>query len=392
MKTYSGFARLADRYIPRLLERPFLLDKPADELYELTDDAFAFVTRCDGTRPIGEIPVERPFLRQLLKDRILELLPEPKPRRFTIRTPPLPSVRYLEVQLTARCNLACRHCYLGTARSTDLPLRLLLKTLDEFAALQGLRVILSGGEPLLYPQFGRLNDYLKDYPASVCLLTNGTLLDRAPLEGLHVDEIQVSIDGMERGHDLLRGDGAFAAMARGIEAVRGRTSIPLSFATMVHQGNRREFTAMKRFIKPCRPRSWNIDCMAVAGNLSSNAGLCVPHGDAIRAFRHGFGASYHASGGDGEYACGLHLLTLTAGGSFIPCGFFPERHCGSLDGGLEAAIRKRNEGLVRLSELTDCAGCRHLADCRGGCRYRAGSTSGRDGFMCNLFEQISPEG
>jgi MoaA/NifB/PqqE/SkfB family radical SAM enzyme len=37
----------------------------------------------------------------------------------------VPSLRYLELQVTWRCNLACAHCYLGPARGVDLPVPLI---------------------------------------------------------------------------------------------------------------------------------------------------------------------------------------------------------------------------------------------------------------------------
>ena len=79
------------------------------------------------------------------------LLPRPAPR---------PSLRYLELLVTDRCNLRCRHCYLGDAPGRDLPLPVLERVAREFEGMQGLRLLISGGEPLLHPDFWAFNALL----------------------------------------------------------------------------------------------------------------------------------------------------------------------------------------------------------------------------------------
>ena len=44
-------------------------------------------------------------------------------RRPPIKKSPVPSLRYLELQITDRCNLRCRHCYIDTNSISKLSLR-----------------------------------------------------------------------------------------------------------------------------------------------------------------------------------------------------------------------------------------------------------------------------
>jgi MoaA/NifB/PqqE/SkfB family radical SAM enzyme len=67
--------------------------------------------------------------------------------------------------------------------------------------------MLSGGEPLAWPQLWELNERLGEFALRIVLLTNATLLTRELAERLAVQEVQVSLDGLERGHDSLRGAG-----------------------------------------------------------------------------------------------------------------------------------------------------------------------------------------
>ena len=84
----------------------------------------------------------------------------------------LPSLRYLELQLTSRCNLTCKHCYLGETTPLDLPAETILRICKEFERMQGLRLLLSGGEPMLHNDFWTLNDALSDFGLRSVLLSN----------------------------------------------------------------------------------------------------------------------------------------------------------------------------------------------------------------------------
>ena len=73
--------------------------------------------------------------------------------------------------------------------------------------MQGLRVLVTGGEPLLHSEFDALNDFLSDYPLRRVLLSNGLLLNSKNMKTFNVDEIQISIDGLDDSHDAIRGRG-----------------------------------------------------------------------------------------------------------------------------------------------------------------------------------------
>ena len=111
----------------------------------------------------------------------------------------MPSLRYLELQITDRCNLRCRHCYIGENVPKELSVRQITEILKEFEEMQGLRLMITGGEPLLHSSFDALNDVLPDFLIRKVLFTNGLLLNKDLLRRLNVDEIQISIDGLEKG-------------------------------------------------------------------------------------------------------------------------------------------------------------------------------------------------
>ena len=176
------------------------------------------------------------------------------------------------MHLTDRCTLRCRHCFIGPQTGTDLPLAEITRLADEFAALQGLRFIVSGGEPMLHRHFWRLNDRLPAYPFRSILLTNGTLLDREAARALRFHEVQVSLDGPRDAHDLLRGTGSFR---RAIAALRhlAEAGVPISVASVVFAGNLERFDELEAILEEFPLRGWSIDVPCPAGAMADNPAL-----------------------------------------------------------------------------------------------------------------------
>lgn len=119
----------------------------------------------------------------------------------------------LFIHLTNRCNLRCPHCYASSSVGRkDLPTPLVFRLIDELAQQSAKKVILSGGEPLLHPDFRKILEYASFRGLSLTVLTNGTLISRewaAVLAGYDTT-IQISIDGSNADiHDPIRGRGSF---------------------------------------------------------------------------------------------------------------------------------------------------------------------------------------
>lgn len=120
------------------------------------------------------------------------------------------------VHLTKACNLRCRYCYFSAAR--PMPNELTREEYARFWAdlvtLKPDKVVLTGGEPLLRPDFWEILGDLADCDSSWnirrCLNTNGYPIDEQV--GLRliplVNEVRVSIDGPAEVNDRLRGPGS----------------------------------------------------------------------------------------------------------------------------------------------------------------------------------------
>lgn len=371
---------LAEGCVLKHLERPSAYVIPTDELYVLDEESFSFLFRCsseEGCAAEKDEFIDYCLYEGILSDRNVSA------KRPLLRRSPYPSLRYLELQITERCNLRCAHCYIGGS-SGELSAGTVEKVLREFEAMQGLRVLITGGEPLLHGRFGAINRMLPDFSMRKVLFTNGTLLTGEILEGLNVDEIQISVDGLEAAHDSLRGSGTFKAAMNAISLCRS-SGMEVSVSTMVHTGNRGDFDEMEKLFTRLGVNDWTVDVPCVTGRLTDNPGFQVPPREAGKYLRYGFGGGLHES--PPGFACGVHLASVSADGRIARCTFYADRASGSVTDGLETCWQSISP--VRLDDL-ECD-CNEIESCRGGCRYRAellGNSRGRDLYRCALYDII----
>lgn len=365
------------------LEHPSVYNMRSDELYELDGPAFAFLRRCADEGGCSSEGCDKEVLDYTLREGILTDQ-RVRAKRPPVRKSPEPSLRYLEFQITTRCNLRCRHCYIGRRdEDVELPLEKIKLVLAEFEKMQGLRLLVTGGEPFLHRDFAEINELLSGYAFRKILFTNGILLTGESVKCLNVDEIQVSIDGLESGHDALRGRGTFKGALKAVETARD-AGFDVSVSTMIHSKNLEEFDGMEKLFRTLRIKDWSVDVPCAEGNLRDNPLWCLEPDVAGRYLGYGFGEGLH--GGGKGFACGLHLASVLADGMVAKCAFYRSSPVGSVDEGLGACWSRIRP--VRLDEL-ECR-CAVRDSCRGGCRYRAellGDPLGRDLYRCFAYGQ-----
>lgn len=368
------------------LETPYVYHIEKDELYEIDDTAAAFLQSCNGTRPGRELTDDDEFVSYCLEEGILTTLSQPERSDISMGEKTDPSLRYLELQLTHRCNLRCGHCYIGQPpRVLDMPPETAAAVVREFSDMGGLRLLISGGEPLLYNPLDAFFTAIRDLPVRRVLFTNGTLLDPQAMARIDVHEIQFSLDGWKTGHDLLRGTGSFERTIEGVRIAREHGA-DISFSTMIHAGNIGEFDRMAAFIEETGVLEWGVDMPCPPGAPGTGQNPPIDPEKWVPLMEYAFGGGIHGSsgkeGGNGGFACGRHLMTVGPDGSAAKCGFYMADPVGSVREGVRACWERIDH--VRLADL-ECSDCTFLSECRGGCRFRAPGPLAPDPVMCRLY-------
>lgn len=170
-----------------------------------------------------------------------------------------PRLRWVFFELTDRCNLRCRHCGSDcTSRGQLLPIRDIEKTLASVRAVRPM-ICLTGGEPLLHPDFFEIAKCIRAQGLSWGMTTNATLIDDEisyKLRQAEMSTVSISLDGMERSHDLLRGQtGAWRRAVRGIQSLQ-KAGFKPQVSSVFHRENIGELDALYAFLRDLGIESW----------------------------------------------------------------------------------------------------------------------------------------
>ena len=308
---------------------------------------------------------------------------------------------YLQWHITHACNLRCSHCY-QTDYESHMPREELFRALDSFGDLVRDRdvqpqVNLTGGEPLLHPDFFDLCAEIRRRGWRLGVLTNGTLIDddtARRLAGLSPVFVQVSLDGTRRVHDAIRGEGAFNRALSGIDRLKAQgIRVLVSFTAQ-----RRNCRCFAGLAAVCRAHGvdklWWDRVVTPDGELAvttaqfrrlvrtanrlreaeikESGAPMVSNGRALQFGEDPCAEVYHCSAGE-------NLLVLLADGSLMPCRRLPFVIGNLRDGGM----RSLTEGSALMAELRaarvpeGCRGCRNLVRCGGGAKCVTYALTGR---------------
>ncbi|HEY6871867.1 MAG TPA: radical SAM protein [Geobacteraceae bacterium] len=202
------------------------------------------LSRCDGTKRIKDIVAEyvkkenkgynldllkaTVDLGNLIKEGVLQLneIPEKKNEVTILGSDRAFLPSSIQLELTTSCNLACDYCYRNvgsTNPSHFFQTDKLIHILMDLNA-KGLRSIeLTGGEPLLHPDFLKIMDFCGTHFSLIGLLSNGTMINEEIISALlpYKDKMVVSISldsHISEVHDIRRG--AKGAFEKTTDAVR----------------------------------------------------------------------------------------------------------------------------------------------------------------------------
>lgn len=170
-----------------------------------------------------------------------------------------PRLRWLFFELTNRCNLRCRHCGSRcTGQGRSLTLADVEKTLRSARSMKPM-ICLTGGEPLLHPDFFAIAGRIRPMGLYWGMTTNATLIDETTakrLKEVGMSTVSVSLDGLESSHDALRQQkGAWRLALRGLECLM-REGFEPQVTTVVHRDNIDELEPLYRLLTEMGIKSW----------------------------------------------------------------------------------------------------------------------------------------
>ena len=132
----------------------------------------------------------------------------------------------------------------NTRQLNENDIRGLLESMDKLGVQ---KLVMSGGEALLHPDFFRFCEIIKTKGIRISLLSTGLLLRKYAKEVVSfVDDIVVSIDGDEVVHDAIRNvPGAFKKLSEGVSVIKFiDPAFRITSRTVIQQKNFRNWRAI----------------------------------------------------------------------------------------------------------------------------------------------------
>lgn len=316
----------------------------------------------------------------------------------------------IDFHVTTNCNLNCNFCSVRANEHSkiNLPLNLIKNFIDEAVDLGLKKFHITGGEPALRDDLEEIVQYVTKYDVDVRLITNGTLLNKdrlLKLQDAGLNSIMVSIDGLERNHNAMRGNNN--AWQKAISCVKTASDLGMTtrIAATAFSSNLQDIFPLMQLADDlgtnifsiflgsplgrglnCKeliinPEDWRkfieyLGMQIKQGYLGKNMEVIVEQGfhwhdtdywDHDKLLGRGTGCFTLSKNFD--------YLIVRSDGSLYPCVFFllhDEYSIGNIkDTNLYSILKKSQtkNHYANLAELPkDCTACQ-LADlCRGGCR------------------------
>ena len=159
------------------------------------------------------------------------------------------------LELTLRCNVRCRHCYIlyPGATTDEMSTDEVKAILDKLADRGVLFLLLTGGEIFARCDFREIYLHAKRLGFLLTLFTNATLIDEDTANFLAEwppRRIEVTIYGhTEETYEKVTGvRGSFQRFRRGVELLKER-KLPLALKTVAMKSNRHEFEQIRAWVE-----------------------------------------------------------------------------------------------------------------------------------------------
>lgn len=376
-----------------------------------------------------------------MQKRACSLFLEDRPNYSILRTDGVSDNGYvlsaplqIYYDVTTNCNLRCKHCYTdsGSATSDELSLPEIQTWAHELASNGVFKISLGGGEPLCHPQWFEIIQAFLGNSISVSLSTNGLLLEHnliAQLNELNLRTLSISMEGGDcMSYEAIRGPHTWERFVRSAFLLRekykrryairvtvtrytlGQVRNILSFADHIGAGAVKfkyiqfEGRALEnRDIVPSAAE--NVMVINQALDLSAkypSLRVTVPSLASIGSIEHTVNR-YIPLSRNGEmpfvrsqFGCGGgHTgLYVSPTGDYSACISMGDAYlAGNLRQVSLSTAWHSGDGMIRMRALDvprECAVCRYLKKCRGGCRARAlfllGDATAVDPY-CPCFDQ-----
>ncbi len=293
-----------------------------------------------------------------------------------------PSLRYVWLELTSRCNCKCLHCYgaFGLPKEEALGKELTLDewkfVIEKVSKLGGNAIQFIGGEPLIHPHFGELLEHASAVGIErIDIFTNAyfiteELADKIAKAGASV---RISIYGYDSAtHDAItQKPGSFDKLDKGIDILNAR-NIPVNMAVVLMRENQDILPQIREYIESKGLKFNGFDTVREVMH-SPQASHSVTRAD-IECKRWQCSPDFHTSAQSfADFrrwnSCWMGKFAVTSTGDIIPCIFARDLSCVNIRTDSHDSIKEKLVFLWKITKdsVEGCKDCEYryaCEDCR----------------------------
>lgn len=263
-------------------------------------------------------------------------------------------------ELTPMCNFNCKMCYIrktpqevAEMNGTQMTCEEWLKLARELREQGMLYLLLTGGEPFLWPDFWKLYEELAKMGFLISINTNGSLLDEKMVERLKKyppTRINLTLYGASEKtyRELCQIEGMYEKVCKNIEMIR-KAGIPLKLNCSLTPYNKHDLESIVAFSKD---RNLVLEAVTYMFPPIRKDKNCIGENERFTPQEAAFYSlkQYHLQHGEEHY---IEFLKKIVQGIAAPPGL--EEHCiDPLDGTMQCRAGKSVFWITWDGKLTPC--------------------------------------
>lgn len=292
--------------------------------------------------------------------------------------------------ITRTCNLFCSHCIRssGPMIKDTVSLEHAKLALDKIASLkQNPNILISGGEPTIHPHFLEIMNYACENFEHVTINTNGLNFNmlKKTIEAYPNVMIQISLDGDEKTHNLIRGKNTFARTLQNASTL-AKMGAKIVLASTAGKGNINTFKTLDTQLTNQLFNLWTIQREVIYGRASSANALTTTqwnefveqtsdfkNQDRLSSLPMFALSSFIPSETDVDItkcncSTGRAKLYINPDLTIFPCACLEEINMGDLKfDSIEEILQNIGGMKIEPNDESPCKQCPAFSKCQGGC-------------------------